>query len=115
MSETPTKPVQVLMPAALLPRLAEPLATIGMRLYDLPTQDGSTLMIAADLSEVRDQSASFTTEDVLEAWLLAVEMLAETAQKAGRRPRTRKRKAARDAPELPARTPGDAEEATDER
>jgi hypothetical protein len=93
----PTAPVQVVMPAGLLPRLAVPLATMGMRLYDLPTRDGSTLMIAADLSEVREQAEGFTTDDVLEAWSLAVELLAETAPRAAKRPRSRKRKVTTDA------------------
>jgi hypothetical protein len=83
------------MPAAMLSRLAAPLATIGMRLYELPTRDGSTLMIAADVSEMRDENEPFTTEDVLEAWSLAVGLLAETTPE--KPMRTRKRKATPDA------------------
>ena len=93
----PGTPVQVFMPAGLLPRLAAPLATIGMRVYQLPTRDGTTLMIGADLSAVRDRGGPMTTEDVLEAWSAAAEILAETAQSAPKRSATRKRKAARDA------------------
>ncbi|MEU8199408.1 hypothetical protein AB0C10_37050 [Microbispora amethystogenes] len=91
----PGQAVQVVMPAALLPRLVEPLAMIGMRLYQLPTKDGPTLMIAADLTELRDpdEPASLTTADVLEAWSFAVESLAEAAAEA-KRPKTRKRRAA---------------------
>ena len=91
----PGDPVQVVMPAALLPRLVEPLAVLGMRVYELPTKDGSTLMIAADLSELRDPDApaTLTTADVLEAWSFAVESLAEAAAEA-KRPKTRKRRVA---------------------
>lgn len=103
MTAEPAAPVEVLMPAGLLPRLSEPLAAIGMRVYQLPTRNGPTLMIGADLSEIRDQGEPFTTADVLEAWSLAVETLAETAHKAPKSPKTRKRK-------VSARTPGEATE-----
>ncbi|NJP24426.1 hypothetical protein FLW53_09445 [Microbispora sp. SCL1-1] len=95
MTARPDQPVQVVMPAALLPRLVEPLAMLGMRVYQLPTKDGPTLMIAADLSELRDPDApaSLTTEDVLEAWSFAVDSLVEAAAEA-KRPKTRKRRAA---------------------
>jgi hypothetical protein len=95
----PDAPVQVLMPAALLPRLAEPLALIGMRIYQLPTKDGPTFMVGADLSKLRDPDtpATLTTADVLEAWSFAVESLAEAAQDQTKRPKAPKRKATPDA------------------
>lgn len=95
MSDLPGTPVQVVMPAALLSRLAEPLAAIGMRLYQLPTRGGPTLLVGADLSELRDREAPFTTQDVLDAWSLAAGLLAESAE--ANRPKTRKRKAPRNA------------------
>lgn len=88
----PGTPVEVLMPAALLPRLAEPLAMLGLRLYLIPTKGGPTLMIGADLSELRDSDApaSLTVADVLETWSFAVESLVETTRDASRRPKARK-------------------------
>jgi hypothetical protein len=93
----PDAPVQVLMPAALLPRLADPLALIGMRIYQLPTKDGPTFMVGADLSKLRDPDtpATLTTADVLEAWSFAVE--SHAAQDQTKRPKAPKRKATADA------------------
>ncbi len=99
MSDTdPGKPVQVVMPAALLPRLVEPLAMLGMRLYQLPTVGEPTLMIAADMSQFHDpdRPPALTTAYVLEAWSYAAESLAEAAQDPLRRPRKPRRSRTRE-------------------
>lgn len=88
----PHEPVQVLMPAGILDRLPRVLATIGLRLYRLPTKDGPTLMIAADIAEFldREPDAQPTLDEVTTAWSMAVDQCADAADAAARRPKARR-------------------------
>lgn len=90
----PGAPAQVVMPAALLPRLPQMLAVLGLKLYQLPTKDGPTLLVAADMQELGGGTTLRTPDDVAAAWSLAVAILSEPVNEKTVKRRPRKKSTA---------------------
>lgn len=101
----PGAPVQVVMPAGLLARLPQMLAVLGLRLYQLPTKDAPTLLIAADMTELGGDSPLRSSAALMEAWDLGVASLNEPVLEKPVKRQRKRTAAARPSPAPPLKGP----------